>query len=56
MNDAVHAAAQAASSCTGQDEESWKTTVSQAWQSAVEEIVGEYFKASRKQFRDGRTP
>ena len=53
MNDAVHAAAQAASSCTGQDEESWKTTVSQAWQPAVEEIVGEYFKASRHSFETG---
>ena len=33
MNDAMSAAAQAAAACTGQGPDSWKTAVSQAWQS-----------------------
>ena len=39
MNDAMSAAAQTVSSCTGQDADSWETTVSQTWQPAVEEVV-----------------
>ena len=53
MNDAMSAAAQAASSCTGQDVDSWKTTVSQAWQPAVKEVVEEYFKTARHSFEKG---
>ena len=53
MNDAMGAAAQAASSCTNQDTDGWETTVSQAWQSAVEEMVEEYFKAAQQSFEKG---
>ena len=53
MNDAMSAAAQAASSCADQDTDSWKITVSQAWQPAVEESVEEYFKAARHSFEKG---
>ena len=53
MNDAMRAAEQAASRYSGQDEDGWKTTVSQALHPAVEEIVGEYFKASRHSFEKG---
>ena len=55
MNDAMSAAAQAAGSCTGQDANSWKTGVSQAWQPAVEEVVEEYFKAAKHSFGKGET-
>ena len=41
MNDAMGAAAQAAGNCSGQDAESWQTTMSRAWQPAVEEVVAE---------------
>ena len=53
MNDAMNAAAQAASSCADQGTDSWKITVSQAWQPAVEESVEEYFKAARHSFEKG---
>ena len=53
MNDAMSAAAQAVSSYTGQDADSWKPTVSQTWQPAVEEVIGEYFKAARNSFEKG---
>jgi hypothetical protein len=53
MNDAISAVAQAVSSCTGQDADTWKTTVSQTWQPAVEEVVESYFKAARASFQKG---
>ena len=53
MKDAMHAAAQAASSSSAQDADTWETTMSQAWQPAVEEMVEEYFKAARRSFRKG---
>ena len=53
MNDAMSAVAQAVSSCTGQDADTWKTTVSQTWQPAVEEVVEAYFKAARTNFEKG---
>ena len=53
MNDAISAVAQAVSSCTGQDADTWKTTVSQTWQPAVEEVVEAYFKAARASFQKG---
>ncbi len=53
MNDAMSAVAQAAGSCTGQDADTWKTGVAQAWQPAVEEIVEEYFKAAKRSLRKG---
>ena len=53
MNDAISAVAQAVSSCTGQDADTWKTTVSQTWQPAVEEVVEAYFKAARTSFQKG---
>ena len=53
MNDAMSAAAQAASNCTDQDAESWEGTVSQAWQPAVQETVEEYFKTARYSFQKG---
>ena len=53
MNDAMTAAAQAASNCAGQDADNWKITVSQAWRPAVEEVVEEYFKAARRGFEKG---
>ena len=53
MNDAMNAVARAAGSCTGQDADTWKTGVSQAWQPAVEEVVEEYFKAAKHSFRKG---
>ncbi len=54
MNDAMSAAAQATGSCTGQDADSWKTGVAQAWQSAVDEVVEEYFKAAKQSFLKGQ--
>ena len=53
MNDAMTAVAQAISSCTGQDADTWKTTVSQTWQPAVEEVVEANFKAARTSFQKG---
>ena len=53
MNDATGAAAQAASNCSSQDAASWKSTVSQAWQPAVEEVVEEYFREARNSFEKG---
>ena len=53
MNDAMTAAAHAASNCAGQDADNWKITVSQAWRPAVEEVVEEYFKAARNSFEKG---
>ena len=53
MNDAISAVAQAVSSCTGQDADTWKTTVSQTWQPAVEEVVEAYFKAAKNSFEKG---
>ena len=53
MNDAMSAAAQAVSSYTGQDADSWKPTVSQTWQPAVEEVIEEYFRAARNSFEKG---
>ena len=53
MNDAISAVAQAVSNCTGQDADTWKTTVSQTWQPAVEEVVEAYFKAARTSFEKG---
>ena len=53
MNDAISAVAQAVSSCTGQNADTWKTTVSQTWQPAVEEVVESYFKAARASFQKG---
>ena len=53
MNDAISAVAQAVSSCTGQDEDTWKTTLSQTWQPAVEQVVEAYFKAARASFQRG---
>ena len=50
MNDAMSAAVQAASSFTGQDAGSWKATMSQAWQPAVDEVVQEYFKTAQLSF------
>ena len=51
INDAMSAAAQAASSGTGQDAENWQTAVSQAWQTAVQETVEQYFKDARHSFQ-----
>ena len=59
MNDALAAAAQAASNCagqdgeTGQDEKTWKTTVSQAWQPALKEVTREYLRTAKENFRKG---
>ena len=53
MNDAISAVAQAFSSCTSQDADTWKTTVSQTWQPAVEEVVQAYFKAAKTSFQKG---
>ena len=53
MNDAIAAAAQAASSFSGQDAGSWETTISRAWQPAVEEVVEKYFKDAQHSFEKG---
>ena len=53
MNDALGAAAQAASNCAGQDGETWKTTVSQAWQPALKEVTREYLRTAKENFRKG---
>ena len=51
MNDAMSAAAQAASNCTGQDAENWHTALSQAWQTAMQETVDQYFRDARNSFQ-----
>ena len=51
MNDAIGAAAQAASNCAGQDGEAWKDAVSQAWQPAARETAQEYLRSARENFR-----
>ena len=53
MNDAMGAAAQAASNCAGQDGETWKAAVSQAWQTAAREAAQEYLRTARENFRKG---
>ena len=53
MNDAIGAAAQAASNSDGQDDEAWKAAVSRAWQSAARETAQEYLRAARENFRKG---
>ena len=53
MNDALGAAAQAASNCAGQDGEAWKATVSRAWQPAAREAAQEYLRIARENFRKG---
>ena len=53
MNDAMGAAAQAASNCAGQDGETWKAAVSQAWQPAARETAREYLRTARESFRKG---
>ena len=53
MNDAMGAAAQAASSFAGQDGEAWKAAVSRAWQPAAREAAQEYLKTARESFRKG---
>ena len=47
MNDAISAAAQAASSCLRQDYNIWYSAISKSWQPAVEEVIEQYFKAAR---------
>ena len=53
MSDAIGAAAQVASNCAGQDGETWKDAVAQAWQPAVREIAQEYLATARENFRKG---
>ena len=53
MNDAMTAVALTVSNCTGQNADTWKNTVSQTWQPAVEEVVEAYFKAARTSFQKG---
>ena len=53
MNDAIGAAAQAASNCAGQDGEAWKAAVSRAWQPAAREAAQEYLRTARESFRKG---
>ena len=53
MDDAIAAAAQAASNCAGQDDETWKDTVSRAWQPAAREAAREYLGTARESFRKG---
>ena len=53
MKDAMSASAQAASRCSGQDADSWNTAISRTWQTAVEEVVEEYFKAAEHSFEKG---
>ena len=52
MNDAIAAAAQAASSCFEQDYDSWHSTISKSWQPAVEEVIEQYLKAARHSFKE----
>lgn len=53
MKDAMSASAQAGSRCSGEDADSWKITMSRTWQTAVEEVVEEYFKAAEHSFEKG---
>ena len=53
MNDAIGAAAQAASNFAGQDGEAWKAAVSRAWQPAAREAAQEYLMTARESFRKG---
>ena len=53
MNDAINTAAQAASNCTGQDAETWESSIGQVWQPAVEEVVGVYLRTARYSFKKG---
>ena len=53
MNNAITAAAQAASACANQDPAAWTTAIAQAWQPAVEEVVQEYLQAARHCFKQG---
>ena len=53
MNDAMNAATQAASTSSGQYTDRWKTTVSDVWQTAVQETIEGYFKAARHSFEQG---
>ncbi|CAI8005489.1 hypothetical protein GBAR_LOCUS4277 [Geodia barretti] len=55
MNDAINTAAQAASNCTGQDSNTWETTLNQFWRPAVREVVDEYLSAARHSFRKGES-
>ena len=55
MNDAIAAAARLARSA-GQDPDTWKDTMAEAWQSAVEAVVAEYLKAARESFQRGEHP
>ena len=52
MNDAIGTAARLARSA-GQDPDTWKDTMAEAWQSAVEAVVAEYLKAARESFQRG---
>ena len=52
MNDAIGAAARLARSA-GQDPDTWKDTMAEAWQSAVEAVVAEYLKAAKESFQRG---
>ena len=54
MTDAMSAAAQAVGACIGQDADSCKTAVAQAWQPTVQEIVEEYFKTAKQSFLKGQ--
>ena len=53
MNDAIAAAAQAAGSCSDQDQDTWTIAISQVWQPAVEAVVQEYLQAARHSFKQG---
>ena len=55
MNDAINTAAQAASSFTAQDSNTWETTLTQFWRPAVQEVVDEYLSAARHSFRKGES-
>ena len=52
MNDAIGAAARLARNA-GQDPDTWKDTMAEAWQSAVEAVMAEYLKAARESFQRG---
>ena len=51
MTDAVYAATQAAG--TSLDTNRWKTTVSDVWQTAVQETIDRYFNAALRNFKEG---
>ena len=54
MNDAMSAAVDAAVRSTDEpDRESWKTTVSETWQQAVQEATEGYFDAAQRSFTEG---